>query len=379
MIKFFVQLLLELILFCLLFFNVFVSKSMNVAFVVCILFVFLILNILIHRYRRPSFRGKKEALFIIAGMTIILIGAFYIIGFKTGFSTNFSVIFKNYIATSTWVLTFLTLFVTEIIRYVVLGIETQGKKRYLITSFIMILCFVLVDLSVATKTFDLTSFNQFYEFFALILVQSVSKNIFLNYVSKKYGYSPCLVYRLIMDLYIYFIPITPKINIFIEAVLLLVYPYIIYMVLRSMNEQKIIEPARKNKKYDSIISLITAIVFAIIVALVSREFEYCMIAIGSGSMSGSINKGDAVIYKKYDELEDKLQAGDVLVFQKNNMIIVHRIEKVYQENGEEVYQTKGDANQKADNWTVEKTDVLGVVKMRVLLIAWPSVLLNELF
>ena len=104
-----------------------------------------------------------------------------------------------------------------------------------------------------------------------------------------------------------------------------------------------------------------------------------MIAIGSGSMTGSINKGDAVIYKTYNKEEDELEAGDVLVFYKKNKIIVHRIVKKYTIYGKEVYQTKGDANKSADNWVVEEDEVIGVVNQRIPLIAWPSVTLNALF
>ena len=61
------------------------------------------------------------------------------------------------------------------------------------------------------------------------------------------------------------------------------------------------------------------------------------------------------------------------------MTIVHRIIKVYSMDGKKVYQTKGDANESPDNWIVTQEQCVGVVKSRVLLIAWPSVLLNEWF
>ena len=303
----------------------------------------------------------------------------YLFGFTTGFNANYSVIFKKYITKSSWISVFLIIGVTEFIRYVLSQIETRGQKKYWITSIIMVINFVLIDLSIATKTYDLTNFNQLYEFFALVLVQSVSKNLLLNYTSKRYGYVPCLVYRLIMDLYIYFIPVTPEINIFIEAVILLIFPYIVYWMISSINAKVIVAPARKEKKKDGILTFLFAIVFAILVMLVSREFTYCMIAIGSGSMTGTINKGDAIIFKKYDVKEDVLEAGDIIVFRKNNMMIVHRIEKKFSLGEEYAYQTKGDANKKTDNWIVETDEVIGIVKMRVLWIAWPSVLLNEIF
>ena len=102
-----------------------------------------------------------------------------------------------------------------------------------------------------------------------------------------------------------------------------------------------------------------------------------MIGIGSESMTGTINKGDAIIYKRYEKDEDV--KNKVIVFKRNNVMIVHRVIKVYTLDGEYVYQTKGDANDSADNWLVEQSDVLGIVEKRVPFIAWPSVILGEIF
>ena len=181
-----------------------------------------------------------------------------------------------------------------------------------------------------------------------------------------------------MDLYIYFIPVTPKLNIFIESVILLVFPYVIYIILQRIAKRRTLGPARKNNNYfEKFLSFVTSIIFIVVVALVSREFRYSMIAIGSGSMTGTINKGDAVIYETFDE--EKLNVGDIIVFNKNNVMIVHRIYKVYEVDNTLMYQTKGDANDIADNWILESEDIIGVVKLKVPLIAWPSVILNEIF
>ncbi len=360
-------------------YNVFIVDTINITNILIILIFFICANVLVFKYRRPDKRLVKDITTIISGMSVALIGLFYAVGFMTGFSANYSVIFRRYIATSTWMITFAIVIVEELLRYIMADIDDRNKKRYFLINFVMLLAYVLIDLSIATKTYDLTSFNQFYEFFALVLVQSIAKNIFLIYVSKKSGYVPCLVYRLIVDLYIYFIPIVPKINIFIEAVVLLLFPYMVYMVMRNTLERRKLEPARKNKKLDRFVTTVTAIVFAIVVMLVSREFTYAMIAIGSESMTGTVNKGDAVIYKKYNQDVDKLEAGDIIVFEKNGRIIVHRIDSVYKMDGEQAYRTKGDANNAPDNWIVLEDNIVGIVKARVILIAWPSVLLNELF
>ncbi len=379
MYKYITQLILELVLASLLFFNVFVSKSLDTTLCLISLSVFLILTVLLKQFRKPVLRNKIDGILVVLGTTIILMGAFYMLGFKTGFSNSYSSIFKNYISPIAWIKVFLIVGLSELIRYVVVNIECRKKFFNFSYQALMVIILFFVEMNIATKSYNFSSFNQLYEFFALIFVQSISKNLLLNYVTKRYGIKPCLCYRLIMDLYIYILPIVPKINVFIEGVILLVFPYVVYSLLKSLENHNKLEPIRKTKKHNKISTIIFSVVFAVLVALVSREFEYAMIAIGSGSMTGTVNKGDAIVYKKYHQDTDTLKEGDIIVYVKENVTIVHRIYKIYNLDGETVYQTKGDYNENADNWVVKKGDITGMVKFRVLLIAWPSVYLNEIF
>ncbi len=379
MYKYITQLMLELVLASLLFFNVFVSKSLDTTLCLISLSVFLILTALLKQFKKPVLRNKTDGILVVLGTAIILMGAFYMLGFKTGFSNSYSSIFKNYISPIAWIKVFLIVGLSELIRYVVVNIECRKKFFNFSYQALMVIILFFVEMNIATKSYNFSSFNQLYEFFALIFVQSISKNLLLNYVTKRYGIKPCLCYRLIMDLYIYILPIVPKINVFIEGVILLVFPYVVYSLLKSLENHNKLEPIRKTKKHNKISTIIFSVVFAVLVALVSREFEYAMIAIGSGSMTGTVNKGDAIVYKKYHQDTDTLKEGDIIVYVKENVTIVHRIYRIYNLDGETVYQTKGDYNENADNWVVKKGDITGMVKFRVLLIAWPSVYLNEIF
>lgn len=376
--KLFIKIVLEIILSVLLFFNLFISKSVDTTYTLVWLTVFLTLSLFVYGYRAPSKRNLKESLLIIVGMSTILIGTFYLVGFKTGFSVSYSSIFKNYILTSTWIKVFLIVILSEILRYIIIQNHERKKIYDYIILGLMLVIMVFIDISTAVKIFTLTSFNQIYEFFALILIQSISKNLLLNYISKRNGAIPGIVYRFIIDLHIYFLPIIPRINIFIKAVILLIFPYIVYTVLNKIMGTVKIEPARK-KKNNYLATAISLVVFGALVMLVSREFRYAMIAIGSDSMIGEFNKGDAVIYEQFDKYEESLKVGDVIVFVKNGVMIVHRINDIYTIDGMKAYRTKGDANKTADNWIVTQDDIIGVYKAKVLFIAWPSVLLNEIF
>ena len=75
--------------------------------------------------------------------------------------------------------------------------------------------------------------------------------------------------------------------------------------------------------------------------------------------------------------DKKFKENDIIAFYHNDVILVHRIVKIYSDAYGEYYQTKGDNNETNDAWLVKDTDVVGQYRMRFRWIGWPTVLLNE--
>lgn len=377
--KFIFQLLLEIILFCLLFSNVFVLKKLDGLYTVLCLISFLILILLFLRYRKPIKQKFKDANFIITGLSIIVLGLMYLIGLFSGFVSTYSPLSTTAISLGKWILVIISVILTELIRYVIAINKSKKQKRYIITEILMLLNFVLIDMSLYPKVFIFNSSTQICEFFCIFLVQSLAKNLMLNSISTNYSYVPCLYYRLFMDLYIFLLPIKPNINTFIESVIFLVFPYLVYITIKEITEKRKIELSKTKRKSNYLWNGTIIILIGILVMLVSCEFKYGMLAVGSKSMTGTINKGDAIIYKKYAK-EKNLKEGQIIVFEKNNVMIIHRIVSIYKISEQEsVYKTKGDANEDNDNWLVKQEEIIGTVDTRVPWIAWPSVLLNGIF
>ena len=117
-------------------------------------------------------------------------------------------------------------------------------------------------------------------------------------------------------------------------------------------------------------------VLLVMIVLVSGFLKYKMIAVASGSMVPTYEKGDAVIYEKVNA--DQLQIGDILAFQKNDIIVTHRIVEI-RKNVRRVFITKGDANKSVDSYEVEASNVLGKVVFKVRYIGYPTVWINEFF
>jgi len=72
------------------------------------------------------------------------------------------------------------------------------------------------------------------------------------------------------------------------------------------------------------------------------------------SFKNGFNKGDVIILWRPNNLE----LGDILVFQANKpQPIIHRIVKVWDEDGKTYYQTKGDHNGDSDSRTIQETKI----------------------
>lgn len=377
MIKFIFQIIIECALLCILFFNVFVLKKADCLVGLLSISGFLILLLTTVKYKKPIKQRCKDVNFIIIGLSIILLGIMYLTGLFTGFISTYSPFSSTSISTKKWILIIAIVIVEELVRYTVSLTETKRNNKYILSEIIMFLNFIIIDVMIAPKIYSLSNYHQICEFFCLFLVQSISKNLFLNFISKKYGYEPCLWYRLLIDLYIFIIPIKPEINSFILAVALLIFPYLMYRVITELTEKRKIEN-RIPSKIDKALNTVELVIVAIVVMLVSCEFKYGMVAVASESMTGAINKGDAIIYEKYNKKDD-IEKGQVIVFKHNDTRIVHRVVKSLKVSEGEIYKTKGDANKEEDKWIVKKEDIIGKVNMRVLWIAWPTVLLNEIF
>ena len=81
----------------------------------------------------------------------------------------------------------------------------------------------------------------------------------------------------------------------------------------------------------------------------------------SGSMSPEIEIGDIVITKSDENVDN----GKIIAYRKDSTIIVHRVVKDLQINGETMYQTKGDRNTVEDKELVAKSKIEGVVVTKI--------------
>lgn len=369
-------LILEIILLIFLLFNSFVFKMANVYVVTALLVPFLILTIVLMGFEKENFRNKKDVLLNIIICLLIYYFVTYFLGLFTGFiRTSYSLSFINIIKNIFPVI--LLIVVSELLRY-----ELFTKSKGNIPCFaIGYVVFVLIDVNLSVHMYDVTSYLGLTKMICLVVFPSVTKNILLIYLTQKVGYANAIVYRLLTDLSTYLLPIFPDFGEYINVLLKTVLPVAIMARLNNMfnyYELRKIKSSKYSRRKLIIYTFITIALF-VIVTLTSGLFTYQALTIGSGSMSPKIEKGDIVILKKVKKSELKtINKGDVLVYNHDDKIIVHRVVEILNANGQTSFITKGDNNDTKDSWVIKEDEVIGTVKLKIKYLGMPTVALNEL-
>ena len=147
-----------------------------------------------------------------------------------------------------------------------------------------VIVLTLIDCTIYLTTFDLGTGDGQVEFICNILLPSVSKNIFLMYISLIGGLIPTIIYRLLMELKIFIIPIIPDFGLYIDSVVQTVIPgiigIIIYISLKQFQNKEVKGKTYKQSLlYTYASTIILTMVIVLIVGLTSCRFKYGAIAI----------------------------------------------------------------------------------------------------
>jgi len=363
---------LEIFLIILFLINLIFLQANNYVIAMAIIIIFFISTFILG-FEEDRHRFKKDGILYAIIFSIIYELFLYIsgifIGFlKSGYSFTILSIFRNIIPFA------MIIFTGEILRHEFI-IKGEKKKIFY---FLTILLFILIDTSANIYKYNLDSSRVILEAICLIMIPSISKNVLLTYWINKFGILANVIYLSITTLIIFVVPIIPDFNKYLQAVIGLIYPAIIYFVTKRILKDYTKKSSRSSKFVSRIIAIILIVFSIILISLTSGIFKYYFLTIGSGSMRNKIEVGDVVIVKKLkpDEL-NQIKVGNVLVFKMNNKIIVHRVIDIKKNEGKLQFKTKGDNNKEADNWIVAENGVIGVTNHVIPMIGLPSVWLYE--
>lgn len=344
--------------------NIFGRITVSILLAVCAIITWLVLK----KRNVVSIHSKKVTVLMIF-FAIIYLVAFYLMGMYFGY-------YKALLKFSTWTLlnfiipTAVIIISSEILRSILLAQKPKFSKT--LTFIVM----VLVDLVIYTDAYMLDSYKGILEVIGFTFFASVACNLLYNYTVSKYGVIGTIIYRLITTLYMFIIPIIPDVLVFFRSILRMIYPYIIYRIIEGTFGKE--EKAEVRDKKKSVVSTLLFVVITIIIALlISGQFLYGILVVATGSMSGTINIGDAIVYEAYNGTQT-IRLNDIIIFEKDNKRLVHRVIEVKNVNGELRYTTKGDANQEQDEGYVTNNTLEGICKFRIAYIGYPSLWLHDM-
>ncbi len=368
--------LIEVFTLIILVINAFFLSIFNLYTLSLFLLFMLIITILLVGFEREKITNKKKNIKIILTFTISLLIIKYGLGLLSGFlyspySKSLVGIFRNVFPV------LLLVIVSEVFRYDM--IVKSSKNKILFVGSILI--FTLSYLNITNDLTNITSLKRTVEIVSTDILMVLFENIALSFLSRNYGYSGALSYSLVMNLYIYFVPIVPGLGDYLEAAVMIGFPIITLIFSNYLLE------ATKKENYDPrdkhifarLIRFVLVMGIIILVALNSNLFRYWIAVIASGSMEPTIKIGDIIVIdKSYKERIDEVQEGDVLVFGMNGKIYTHRVVKVNVKNNEYSFITKGDReNQSIDSWVVTKNELIGVTKYTIKGLGLPAIWLKN--
>ena len=364
----------EVLLLIISLFQIYVVKSFSYPIYLLILFVILGVSYYFLKFDKRKERLSKDIMLIIGIVVLLYWLIIYIVGYFSGFLMNsyqrsFFGITKNVLYG------FGLIASSEMFRHMFLRRRNDNKKIFVLT----ILVISMLEIVTKFSANQLDSNVQILKLLFSVVVPIFSKNIFLSFITLKVGCLSSILYRSLMELPLYIVPIIPNLGYYIENLVITILPLIILLIIYKLyysDDGKIASSRMYNKinKISNVIYSFIVILLLGVVLLVSGIGRYIVYTIGSASMEDTINVGDVVVIDKKDK---EFKENDIIAFYHNDVILVHRIIKIYKDAYGEYYQTKGDNNETADSWLVKEKDVVGQYRMRFRWIGWPTVKLNE--
>lgn len=350
-----------------------IGESGRITAAIILLFASVLVPIFVKKRSILSI-NKNQVLLIMTVIALVYVMVYYLTGIEFGFYSNpYRLTVNN--------------FLTFALPIAVIVISSEiVRSRLLMQSdrLTEVLCYfvtVISEVLICSSLYSATTFSRFVDLVVGAFFPALLSNLLYNYLSKRYGVYPVLSYRLISTLHAYLFPVRPGIAESIVSFIKLILPMIIYVFIDALYEKKKRYALGNNSRIARAVSRIFAVVTLVVmistVMLVSNQFAYGSLVIATESMTGELNKGDVVIFESYTD--QPLDEGQVIIYNKNNSMVVHRVVDIQIINGIARYYTKGDANEDNDLGFITDTDIVGIVSGKLPIVGYPTLWFRSMF
>lgn len=264
-----------------------------------------------------------------------------------------------------------TVVLTEYLRYA--GRAQNDRAADVLSYFV---CVSAEVLALGNVTY-ISSHGRFMDFMGIVLFPALISNVLYHYLSKRYGMLPNTVYRLLTSLYLYVIPVTSALPDAILAFAKVIIPLLIYAFLDALYEKKRRYALKRKSKLGTVLTVACILILASLVALISNQFRFGALVIATPSMTGELNVGDVAIFEQHVDFTP--EEGQIIVFEKDGAVVVHRVVDIQTINGRTRYYTKGDANEDPDAGFLYRSDIIGHVDHKIPFVGYPTIWFRSLF
>ena len=333
-----------------------------------------IISILIKKREIPSIH-KRQVLLVTTAIALVCVMIYFLSGIKFGFYKNpYGLIsFKNFL---NFFLPITVIIVcSEKLRYVLMS--QKDKLAHVLCYFSL----VVADMLIVSNIPSVTSFNRFMDLMAVSFLPAILSQLLFNYLSKRYGMYPSLVFRLITTLYAYTFTIKSGVENSIVSFFKLLIPIVTYLFIDALYEKKRRRALGNVSRVWKVLSVALTVAVIIIMAgsvmLVSNQFKYGSLVIATESMTGEINKGDVIFFEEYDK--QTIEEGTVIIFEDHDVLVVHRVVEIEIINGNVHYYTKGDANEDNDVGFRTTSDIVGLVRYKLPMVGHVTLWMRSFF
>ena len=354
-----------------------IQQNSTYKYLVSIIVLGIILIVASREYKKKKdtnlFRGA--AFRILTSVLIAFFIVIYLLGLLMGFNKTYFSLNPNSLMQGL-IPVFIITVILERLKFILIKNNSEEKKNI----YVITVLTILLNVAVFSNIYNIDNNYKLFIFVCVTLLPIIAQELLTSFIIYNYGLLPALTYKLVMNLYVYVLPITTNLGDYLYSAINIIMPFTIYYVL--FKYLKTNEEIRKQKKKISrvnfnFITIPTIILLTIIIVLVSGIFRYQMVAIASNSMVPTFERGDAIILEKIDKQD--IEEGDVVVFKRNEVLVAHRVVKTKDDSSKIYFYTKGDANASVDVGYRAEEDVIGIVRRVVKYIGYPTVLINELF
>lgn len=211
-----------------------------------------------------------------------------------------------------------------------------------------------------------------------IILPKLAENILATYLVMAGGPLTSIIYRLIVALFEWGMPILPKLSWLATAFVGTVIPAIMLIVINQVlnkpeptqEQEKETEKEKKEKKRTSVAWLIVAIIGMLLIWFNLGLFGVQPFLVSGVSMRPTLYAGDIVIIKTVEP--EEVAVGDVILYKLTNGMVLHRVIEIQEENGQILFITQGDGLSVIDD-PVNETQLKGMMVASIPKIGWITI------